>query len=67
VGNLETWQIWDVYHDMHHIGSRLLPSGLVNTLDPNSPPLTKVTRLILFPVLRYVYLVFQYLVFTFHT
>jgi hypothetical protein len=27
--NLETWQNWDVYHGMHHIGSSLLPSGLV--------------------------------------
>jgi hypothetical protein len=26
-----------VYHGMHHIGSSLLPTGLVNTLDPNSP------------------------------
>ena len=30
--------IWDVYHGMHHIGSSLLPSRLVNTLDPNSHP-----------------------------
>jgi hypothetical protein len=36
-GNLETWQIWDVYHGIHHIGSSLLPSGLVNILDPNFP------------------------------
>jgi hypothetical protein len=35
--NLETWQIWDVYHGIHHIGSSLLPSGLVNILDPNFP------------------------------
>jgi hypothetical protein len=34
---------WDVYHGMHHIGSRLLPSGLIIILDPNSPPMTKVT------------------------
>jgi hypothetical protein len=34
----------DVYHGMHHIGSSLLPSGLENNLDPNSPPMTKVTR-----------------------
>jgi hypothetical protein len=33
---------------MHHIGSSLLPSGLVYTLDPNSPPMTKVTRFIVF-------------------
>jgi hypothetical protein len=33
---------------MHHNGSSLLPSGLVNTLDPNSPPMTKVTRFIAF-------------------
>jgi hypothetical protein len=31
---------------IHHIRSRLLPSGLVNTLDLNSPPMTKVTRFI---------------------
>jgi hypothetical protein len=36
---------------MHHIGSSLLPSGLVNTLDPNSPPMTKVTRFIVSLVL----------------
>jgi hypothetical protein len=36
---------------MHYIGSSLLPSGLVNTLDPNSPPMTKVTRFIIFFVL----------------
>jgi hypothetical protein len=35
--HLETWQNWDVYHGMHHIGSSLLPSGLVHTLDPNFP------------------------------
>jgi hypothetical protein len=35
----------DVCHGMHHIGSRILPNGLVNTLDPNSPPMTKVTRI----------------------
>jgi hypothetical protein len=39
---------WNVYHGMHHIESSLLPSGLVNTLDPNSPPMTKVTRFIVF-------------------
>jgi hypothetical protein len=38
MGVLETWQNWDVYHGMHHIGSSLLPSGLMHTLDPNSPP-----------------------------
>jgi hypothetical protein len=43
-GNLETWQNWDVYHGMHHIESSLLPSGLVKILDPNSPPMTKITR-----------------------
>jgi hypothetical protein len=26
-----------VYHGMYHIESSLLPSGLVNTLGPNSP------------------------------
>jgi hypothetical protein len=36
----------DVYDRMHHIRSSLLPSGLVNTLDPNSPPMTMVTRCI---------------------
>jgi hypothetical protein len=36
-GNLETWQNRDVYHGIHHIGSSLLPSGLVHTLDPNFP------------------------------
>jgi hypothetical protein len=51
--NLETWQIRDVYHGIHHIGSSLLPSGLVNILDPNFPPMTKVTRFIVF---RYAYL-----------
>jgi hypothetical protein len=29
---------------MHQIRSSAMPSGLVNTLDPNSPPMTKVTR-----------------------
>jgi hypothetical protein len=38
---------WDAYLGMHHIGSSLLPSGLVHTLDPNSPPVTKVTSLII--------------------
>jgi hypothetical protein len=37
VGNLESWHNWDVYHGIHHNGSSLLPSGLVNTLDPNFP------------------------------
>jgi hypothetical protein len=50
-GNLETWPNWNVYHGMPHIGSRLLPSGLVNTLDQNSPPMTKVTRFFAFLVL----------------
>ena len=45
---------WNVYHGMHHIRLILLPSGLVNTLDPNSPPMTMVTRFIVF---RYAYLV----------
>jgi hypothetical protein len=36
---------------MHYIGSSLLTSGLVNTLDPNSPPMTKVIRFIVFLVL----------------
>jgi hypothetical protein len=41
-GDLENW---DICHGMHHIRSRILPSGLVNTLDPNSPLMTKVTRM----------------------
>jgi hypothetical protein len=53
---LGTWQNWDVYHGMHHISSSLLPSGLLHTLDPNSPPMNKVTRVIVFLVFRYVYL-----------
>jgi hypothetical protein len=36
----------DVYHGMHHVGSSVLPSGLVKILDPNSPPKTKVTSFI---------------------
>jgi hypothetical protein len=47
-GNLETWLNWDVYHGIHHIGSSLLPSGLVKILDPNFPPMTKVTSFIVF-------------------
>jgi hypothetical protein len=34
----------DVYHGVHHIESRVLPSGLVNIMDPSSPPMTKLTR-----------------------
>jgi len=60
-GNLETWQIWDVYHGIHHIGSSLLPSGLVKILDPNFPPMTKVTRFIAFFINIYVS-IFLYLV-----
>jgi hypothetical protein len=37
-------QKWDVYHGVHHIESRVLPSGLVNIMDPSSPPMTKLTR-----------------------
>jgi hypothetical protein len=33
-----------------------LPSGLVKILDPNFPPMTKVTRFIVSPVFRYAYL-----------
>jgi hypothetical protein len=44
---------------MHHIGSSLLPSELVNTFDLNSPPMTKVTRFVVFLVFRYVYLFFN--------
>jgi hypothetical protein len=40
---------------MHHIGSSLLSSGLVNTLDPNSPHMTKVTRFIVFLVLHVIF------------
>jgi hypothetical protein len=49
-GNLETWQNWDVYHGKFgdsgkwsqegsekSDGSSLLPSGLVNSLDPYFP------------------------------
>jgi hypothetical protein len=42
-------EILDVYHRMHHVESSLLPSGLVNIMDPNSPPMTKVTSFIVFP------------------
>jgi hypothetical protein len=62
-GNLETWQSWDVYHGIHHIGSSLLPSGLVNILDPNFPLMTKVTRFIVFLVFRYAYLFILHLVY----
>jgi hypothetical protein len=65
-GNLETWQNWDVYHGIHHIGSSLLPSWLVHTLDPNSPPMTKVTRFIAFPVLD-MHIYSHVSSFTFHT
>jgi hypothetical protein len=61
-GNLETWQSWDVYHGIHHIGSSLLPSGLEKILDPNFPPMTKVTRFIVF-LFRYTYLFTLYLVY----
>ena len=37
LGNLETWQSMCAFHGVHHIGSCQLPSGLVNTMDPNSP------------------------------
>jgi hypothetical protein len=46
---------------MRHIGSSLLPSGLVNTLDPTSPPMTKVTRFIALLAFRYVYLFLPYM------
>jgi hypothetical protein len=62
-GNLETWQSWDVYHGIHHIRSSLLPSGLVKILDPNFPPMTKVTRFIVPLVFRYAYLFSVYLVY----
>jgi hypothetical protein len=64
-GNLETWQSWDVYHGIHHIGSSLLPSELVKILDPNFPPMTKVTRFIIFLIFRYAYLFFLHLVLSF--
>jgi hypothetical protein len=62
-GNLETWKSWVVYHGIHHIGSSLLPSGLVNILDPNFPLMTKVTRFIVFLVFRYAYLFILHLVY----
>jgi hypothetical protein len=65
VGNLETWQNCDVYHGIHHIESSLLPSELVEILDPNFPPMTKVTRFIVFLIFRYEYLYFMYLVLPF--
>jgi hypothetical protein len=43
VGEFEDLENWDVFHEIHHIGSSLFPSGLVYILDPNSPPMTKVT------------------------
>jgi hypothetical protein len=61
MGNLVTWQIWDVYH----VGSSLLPSGLVKILDPNFPPMTKVTRFTVFLIFRYEYLSVMYLVLPF--
>jgi hypothetical protein len=64
-GNLETWQIYDIYHGIHHNGSSLLPSGLVYILDPNSPPMTKVTRFIAFLVLD-MCIYFLASTFTFH-
>ena len=63
LGNLETWLNWDVYHGIHHIGSSLLPSGLVKILDPNFPPMTKVTRVIVSLVFGYAYLFTFYLVY----
>jgi hypothetical protein len=36
-GEFGDLQIWDVYHGIYHIGSSLLPSGLMNILDPNFP------------------------------
>jgi hypothetical protein len=62
-GNLETWQSWDVYHGIHRIVLSLLPSGLVNILDPNFPPMTKVTRFIVFLVFRYAYIFILHLVY----
>jgi hypothetical protein len=40
-----------------------LPSGLMKILDPNFPPMTKVTRFIVFLVFRYAYLFIVYLVY----
>lgn len=51
------WKVskqWDVYHGVHHIGSRLLPSGLVKIMDPNFQLMTKVIRFVY--LFRYVYL-----------
>jgi hypothetical protein len=64
-GNLETWQSWDVYHGIHRVGSSLLPSELVKILDPNIPPMTKVTRFTVFLIFRYEHLSFMYLVLPF--
>jgi hypothetical protein len=43
---------------MHHIASSLLPSGLVNILDPNSLSMTKVIRFIVFPCFLDMYIYF---------
>ena len=56
----------DVYHGMHHIGSSLLPSGLLKILDPHSPPMNKVIRFIAFPCFQIWASNFLYLVFTLH-
>jgi hypothetical protein len=37
---------WPGVHFSYNIGSSLLPIGLVNTLYPNSPPMTKITCLV---------------------
>jgi FtsZ-binding cell division protein ZapB len=45
-GNFETCQSWDVYHGIHHIGSRLLPSELIKFWTQISPPMTKVNHMV---------------------
>jgi hypothetical protein len=40
-----------------------LPSGLVKILDPNFPPMTKITSFIASLVFRYAYLFILYLVY----
>jgi hypothetical protein len=42
-GDLAKMECISWVHGMHHMGSSILPIGLVNIMDPNSPPMTKVT------------------------
>jgi hypothetical protein len=32
---------YNIYHGVYHIGSSLLPSGLVKIMDSNSPPMSR--------------------------